>query len=118
MSIQFPSEFHAWWRMPGVKAAFVSEITPKRPADCPNCGGIGTMTTFCALAGPFENPPVGHNVVAHFGNGKWWGGQHNTAPCPVCKGIGLDPTHKETPKINYQEYSQKLEGKSPEHWAK
>jgi DnaJ-class molecular chaperone len=94
MSVHFPSEFNAYWRMPGTKAAFVSEVATTNPKDCKNCGGIGTMTTFCALAGPFDAIPAG---VAHFANGKWWAGAHYSANCPDCHGTGLDPKHVESP---------------------
>ncbi len=97
MSIQFPPEFNAFWRMPGTKAAFVSEVHPTHPHDCTNCGGIGSMVTFCALAGPFDAPPVGPNVIAHYANGKWWGGTNYTANCPVCKGNGRNPDYKDPP---------------------
>lgn len=97
MTIQFPPEFQTYWKMPGTKTAFVSEIQPKRPADCGNCGGVGTMVTFCARQGPFDNVPVGASVVAHYANGKWWGGSNFSASCPVCKGTGRNPQHKESP---------------------
>lgn len=90
MSIQFPREFTPMWKAAGVKAAFVTEAHPNKPSDCVNCGGIGTMTTFCATAGPFNVPPA-PNHVGHFANGKWWSGQNYSFNCPVCNGSGLNP---------------------------
>lgn len=45
------------------------------------------MSTFVGVSGPFNTPPVGKDIVAHYGDGKWWGGQNFTAPCPVCGGM-------------------------------
>lgn len=96
MNVQFPPIFNSHWKQPGIKAAFVTESHPHHPGECINCGGIGTMTTFCATAGPFDNPPVG-KLIAHFGNGKWWGGANFSASCPVCNGTGRRPGYNPGP---------------------
>ena len=96
MSIKFPPVFQTYWKMAGIKAAFVTEAQPKHPGECSNCGGIGTLTTFCATQGPFDNPPGG-KLIAHFGNGKWWGGANYSAICPVCNSTGKDPEYKSSP---------------------
>lgn len=96
-NLQFPPEFKYYWKDPNTKAAFVSEPLPRHPSDCRNCGGLGTMFTFIAQTGPFDNPPVGKDIVAHWGSGKWWGGKNYTAHCPICKGTGKNTEYKSPP---------------------
>jgi hypothetical protein len=102
--MKFPREFAEAWKQPNVKAAWFSETKPLRATDCENCGGSGFMSTFVGLSGPFDNVPVGKGVVAHFANGKWWGGSHFTAACPVCNGSGKAPDRTEQLKMPLRQY--------------
>lgn len=102
--MRYPQAFQDMWRAGNTKAAFVSEAVSKKASDCQNCGGAGMMATFIAVMGPFDNLPVGKGIIAHYANGKWWGGANFTAPCPVCGGSGRAATVPEQKKLSLAEY--------------
>jgi len=106
MKKQFPKEFAKLWSVPGVKAVFVSDITPINPFDCENCGGAGVMAIFIAKKGPFQapgSPYSANNETSHWdqsaigGRGGWWVGETFTATCPTCNGQQKPITVKQFP---------------------
>jgi hypothetical protein len=109
--MKFPPEFLEAWKQANVKAAWVSEMKPSRSDDCQNCGGSKFMSTFIALSGPFNDPPFGKGVVAHFANGKWWGGSTYTASCPVCNGAGKIPHRADQLKLSLRQYQEGTDSK-------
>ena len=101
----YPKDFKLWATGLDVKAAWATQQDVLNEAiDCPNCGGLGTMSIFIAKRGPFKDPTVpgieddGHYVngqkkisfhlTNHFAEGMWWAGQVKTSVCPVCEGSG------------------------------
>jgi hypothetical protein len=94
---QFPPEFEQLIRATGVRAAFVSENTSPHPADCKNCGGLGTLNIFIATIGPLQSPAVGRNIITKWSDGKWWGGKTYEFDCPVCHSLALP--YRGTPSV-------------------
>jgi len=90
----YPKEFKLYATAPAVKKTFVSDVQASNPLDCPNCGGMGTMSIFCAVKGPFESPdPSGKQDAAgnfysnHHDKYGWWVGITYSHYCPVCDGL-------------------------------
>lgn len=91
MDKHFPYDMKLLMTQPTVKAAFVSDIKPKLPDDCGNCGGFGVLCVFIATEGPYRTPAApyrGDNKTSHWHDNKWWVGQTYSFPCPDCNGLG------------------------------
>ena len=101
----FPPEIKRYISVPGVKAAFVSDISPVNPHDCTNCGGAQVFALFVATKGPFQAPAAPYakdGETSHFDPtagklGGWWVGKTFTFPCPVCLG-GQKPVEVAIPQ--------------------
>lgn len=100
--MKFPDNFKVFLSDRLLKGAFFSKIEGRHPRDCKNCGGIGVIYIFLATGGPFNNPPTGANIVAHFAEGKWWAGKNEGGICPDCKGTGVQPGFVEPPALMRQ----------------
>ena len=94
MSQKLPREFETVAHMPGVKTYWLGSSAPKSPWDCSQCGGVGILTLFVALEGPFNSVPSPTQGLSAKWDGniaKWWNGKHLAIECPNCKGSGHDP---------------------------
>ena len=106
------------------KKAFVTVVDPISGNDCRNCGGVGRLSLFCAMEGPYQSPsnpyrtipalndakqPIEHSLSNHFDDelGLWWSGTVYTFECPDCNGVGKKRL------VNYKDYqTQKMLQKS------
>ena len=91
----YPKSFRMRAKGIGVKKTFVTDVPITSDYDCPNCGGVGSMTLFCASKGPYQSPwgpgskdKDGEFMSNRWDGSAWWVGTNYSDECPVCDGLG------------------------------
>ncbi len=68
----------------GNRLVFLKQPAPL-PGGCENCGGWGKFWLQIAIAGPYQSPPGGKDVVTFWeGDQRWYKVDSRCYACPVC----------------------------------